>query len=92
MDGQTLDSGETANLFDKETASPLTDIQRRWLARGLTQAGGKLPLFDEFGQKIHTRTVNSCIRHGWAEPWFENPIKKDWLVCRLTDAGRKILE
>jgi hypothetical protein len=25
---------------------------------------------------------------GWAEPWFSNPIKPDWLVCRLTEAGR----
>lgn len=69
-----------------------TDGQLRWLRRGLTQAGGKLPLFDAEGQKINEQTVRSCIRHGWAEPWFANPIKPDWLVCRLTDAGRRLAE
>jgi len=63
--------------------------QREWLARGLTQPGGKLPLFDRDGQKINDRTIKSCIRKGWAEPWFENPIKPDWLVCKLTKSGRR---
>lgn len=65
-----------------------TDVQRQWLRRGLLQPGGKLPLFDEFGQKVPRRTVRSCIDHGWARPWFRNPLKPDWLVCRLTDEGR----
>jgi hypothetical protein len=65
--------------------------QRRYLARGLKQAGGKLPLFDEYGQHIHPALVRACIAHGWAEPWFGNPLKADWLVCRLTDKGRAIL-
>lgn len=64
--------------------------QLRWLQRGLDQPGGKLPLFDKIGQKVSDQTVRSCIRHGWAEPWFNNPIKPDWLVCRLTDAGRAL--
>lgn len=68
-----------------------TDIQRRWLMRGLGQPGGKLPLFDGEGQRIAKTTVDSCLRHGWAEPWFINPIKPDWLVCKLTDKGRKAL-
>ncbi len=63
--------------------------QREWLARGLAQPGGKLPLFDRDGQKISDRTIKSCIRKGWAEPWFENPIKPDWLVCKLTESGRR---
>ena len=66
-------------------------IQRHWLARGLTQPGGKLPLFDEFGQSIDPRTIKSCVEHGWAEPWFANPLKPDWLVCKLTEAGRALL-
>jgi len=69
----------------------LSGAQRAWLARGLEQPGGKLPLFDRDGQKISERTVRSCIRHGFAEPWFDNPIKPDWLVCRLTDKGRNAL-
>jgi hypothetical protein len=47
--------------------------------------------FDRDGQRINDRTVKSCIRHGFAEPWFENPIKPDWLVCKLTDKGRGAL-
>ena len=68
-----------------------TNVQIKWLQRGLDQAGGKLPLFDSEGQKISSRTINSCLKKGWAEPWFNNPIKPDWLVCRLTQAGRKAL-
>jgi hypothetical protein len=65
--------------------------QRRYLSRGLTQAGGKLPLFDEYGQHIHPALVRACIAHGWAEPWFGNPMKPDWLICKLTQKGRAIL-
>ena len=71
---------------------PLSGAQRDWLVRGLEQPGGKLPLFDRDGQKISERTIKSCIRHGYAEPWFENPIKPDWLVCKLTDKGRIALD
>lgn len=62
--------------------------QQAWLTRGLEQAGGKLPLFDEEGQQVCERTVRACIDKGWAEPWFSNPLKPDWIVCKLTDAGR----
>lgn len=65
-----------------------TAAQRRYLARGLDQPGGKLPLFDEHGQQISPSTVQACVRHGWADPWFANPIKPDWLVCKLTARGR----
>jgi hypothetical protein len=67
-----------------------TPAQRRYLERGLSQAGGKLPLFDEQGQRISASTIEACLRHGWAEPWFANPIKPDWLVCKLTERGRKM--
>ena len=63
--------------------------QRRYLSRGLKQPGGKLPLFDEKGQHIHPALVRACIAHGWAEPWFGNPLKPDWLICKLTDKGRR---
>ncbi|NQV57579.1 MAG: hypothetical protein HQ503_17080 [Rhodospirillales bacterium] len=79
--------------MDVQTESTLkpTQVQKKWLARGLDQAGGKLPLFDEEGQRISERTVKSCLRQGWAEPWFANPIKPGWLVCKLTDAGRLLV-
>ncbi|RME66705.1 MAG: hypothetical protein D6782_03830 [Alphaproteobacteria bacterium] len=65
--------------------------QRRYLMLGLDQPGGKLPLFDRNGQRIHARTIQSCLEHGWCEPWFRNPVKPDWLVCRLTASGRRVL-
>ena len=69
-----------------------TKIQEKWLTSGLNQPGGKLSLFDENGTKISERTVRSCIKHGWASTWFENPIKPDWIVCKLTDSGREVLK
>jgi hypothetical protein len=76
----------------REIEARPSPVQRRWLARGLDQPGGKLPLFDVDGQRIAERTVRSCIAHGWAELWFDNPLKRDWLVCRLTHLGRVIAE
>jgi hypothetical protein len=65
--------------------------QRRYLSRGLSQPGGKLPLFGEDGQQVHPALVRACVAHGWAEAWFGNPLKPDWLVCRLTEKGRRAL-
>lgn len=65
--------------------------QKAWLRRGLDQPGGKLPLFNLEGQEYSARTIRSCIEQGWAEPWFNNPLKPDWLVCKLTDSGRLIV-
>lgn len=66
-----------------------SERQAAWLRRGLHQAGGKLPLFDELGQRVNPQTIRSCLENGWAERWFANPLKPDWLVCRLTEAGRR---
>lgn len=72
--------------------TPPTQRQALWLARGLKQPGGKLPLFDEDGQRISVRTIRACLARGWAERWFANPLKPDWLVCRLTESGREAAE
>jgi len=69
-------------------AKRMTAAQRRYLRRGVDQPGGKLPLFDEQGQAIDPRTIRACIESGLAQPWFRNPLKPDWLVCKLTDKGR----
>jgi hypothetical protein len=69
----------------------LTQAQRVWLGRGLDQPGGKLPLFDRDGKRVSTLMVRACLEAGWAAPWFANPLKPDWLVCRLTDSGRAAL-
>ena len=76
----------------RQPARRPTDAQRAWLVRGLDQAGGKLPLFNADGRRIGDRTIKSCIRQGWAEPWFDNPIKPDWLVCKLTEDGRRAID
>ena len=62
-----------------------------YLRRGLVQPGGKLPLFDLDGQEIDPEVVRKCIDQAWAEPWFSNPLKPDWLVCKLTEAGRRLV-
>lgn len=82
-------SAATSPSPDDNAPQP-SEVQLTWLQRGLEQPGGKLPLFDHIGQKVSEQTVRSCIRNGWAEPWFSNPIKPDWLVCRLTDSGREL--
>ncbi len=76
---------------EPDTATRPSEAQRRYLDRGLSQPGGKLPLFDRDGRQVPRKTVEACIAHGWAEPWFSNPIKPDWLVCKLTVAGYRIL-
>ena len=54
---------------------------------GIHEPGGKPPLFDDHGQSYPVRTIRSCVEAGWAEPWFANPTKPDWLVCKLTIEG-----
>jgi hypothetical protein len=61
-----------------------------YLRRGLNQPGGKLPLFDLDGQDVVEAIVRRCLERGWAEPWFNNPLKPDWLVCKLTPIGRRL--
>ena len=80
--GMTTELGEVSALPNA--------AQRAWLARGLGQPGGKLPLFDRNGQRVSPRTVKACVEHGWAEPWFSNPLKPDWLICKLTPEGRRV--
>jgi hypothetical protein len=82
------DNTATAQTLDEPRP---TSAQRVWLARGLHQPGGKLPLFDEGGQRMSPRTIQSCLDRGWAAPWFTNPTKPDWLVCKLTDRGRSAI-
>jgi hypothetical protein len=83
---------DTSALNDNESEADLPTLpELLYLRRGLTQAGGKLPLFDLDGQSVPTAVVQRCLRLGWAQPWFRNPLKPDWLVCRLTDAGRRLV-
>ena len=91
MGGRTLQARPRQSPRTAEAVSLRpTGAQFAWLRRGLDQPGGKLPLFDRDGKRVSDRTVKSCIRQGWAKPWFDNPIKPDWLVCKLTDEGRAV--
>ncbi|HEY7458877.1 MAG TPA: hypothetical protein VH765_09005 [Xanthobacteraceae bacterium] len=83
-------AGGGATILPESAGGP-SAAQRRYLERGLREAGGKLPLFDEAGREIPRRTIESCMAHGWAELWGSNPVKPDWLVCRLTPLGYRVL-
>jgi hypothetical protein len=74
-------------VAENDNAGP-SAREREWLRRGIGQPGGKLPLFDDEGQQVSAELVRGCIDKGWAEPWFSNPLKPAWLVCKLTRAGR----
>lgn len=69
-----------------------TDEQRRWLAMGVQQPGGKLPLYDEKGARISAELISACVQAGWVEPWAINPIRTESQICRLTEAGRQALQ
>ena len=84
---QEGDNAVTVPRYATKTKRP-TVAQKAWLQRGLDQPGGKLPLFDSFGQHYDNRTIRACIEQGWAEPWFNNTLKPDWMVCKLTPLGR----
>ena len=92
MDLGTASAHRTeAPEFSNTAAVRPSEAQRRYLERGLDEPGGKLPLFDRTGREVAKKTVEACVAHGWAEPWIRNPIKPDWLVCRLTADGFRVL-
>ncbi len=74
-----------------KTMERLSGREFDYLRAGLNQPGGKLPLFDRSGQAYSHRTIRACLEKGYAERWFANPLKPEWLVCKLTPAGRAVL-
>lgn len=80
---------ESGNSMNKMSRRP-TPTQLEWLRRGLDRPGGSLPIFDEFGQRVSDRTVESCVKRGWAEA--KGKALRDWPLCRLTSAGRDLLD
>ena len=88
---QSVRSFDSLSVNDNELEGDLPALaELLYLRRGLAQAGGKLPLFDLDGQDVDATIVRRCVERGWAEPWFNNPLKPDWLVCKLTDSGRRV--
>jgi hypothetical protein len=88
---QGPDKEKSRHVDPPAAARRPTQAQWRYLERGLSQPGGKLPLFDRNGREVSRKTIESCIAQGWAMPWLHNPIKPDWLVCRLTEGGYRVL-
>jgi hypothetical protein len=68
-----------------------SEAQLRYLRRGLERPGGTLPLYDQDGQEIPKVTIRACMAHGWAEPISTHPIHGDWVICRLTPAGYRLV-
>lgn len=93
-DGARQSAREGADASnDNQHAGQLPSVlEMCYLRRGLSQPGGKLPLFDLDGQKLEASVVRRCLERGWAEPWFNNPLKPDWLVCKLTESGRRVAQ
>ena len=87
-----IQDAKNKQISTKKNPSRPSRAQFRYLYLGFDQPGGKLPLFDGDGQEIPVRTIKSCIVRGWCEPWFDNPIKRDWIVCRLTEKGRDVVK
>ncbi len=88
---QRAQSFEIQSSNDNELPGKLPSLPELfYLRRGLEQPGGKLPLFDLDGQNVDAAVVRRCLKRGWSEPWFNNPLKPDWLVCKLTPAGRRL--
>jgi len=81
----------TAIKTRTSTRVTISSEERDYLSQGLKQAGGKLPLFDRNGQEIRASVIQACLKKDYAERWFANPLKPNWLVCRLTEKGRKAL-
>ncbi len=72
---------------DTKLSSRPTPPQLAWLVRGASQPGGKLPLFDEGGQRISPRTIRACIGPGLGRALVREPPEAG-LACLQADAGR----
>jgi hypothetical protein len=62
-----------------------------WLKTGLNNPEGRLSLFDGSGQKIPASIQRFAIQNDLAEGWFANPMRPEWMVCRLTARGQRAL-
>ncbi|CAM3786070.1 hypothetical protein [Litorimonas haliclonae] len=80
-----------AVLSEKRNNSALRREVLAWLQSGLEQKDGRLALFDGTGQRVSASIQRAAIAQGWAEGWFANPMRPDWMVCRLTPLGRQVL-
>ena len=82
--------GRRPKLTTKPLSSRPTPRQLEWLRRGLDRPGGSLPIFDEYGQRVSERTVDACLKKGWARS--KGAVRSDWQMCQLTSKGRRMLD
>lgn len=80
-----------AVLSEKQNNSALRREAFIWLQSGLSHKDGRLALFDGTGQRVSPAVQRTAIQNGWAEGWFANPMRPNWMVCRLTPLGRQVL-
>ncbi len=80
-----------AVLSEKQNNSALRREVLAWLQSGLAHKDGRLALFDGTGQRVSASMQRAAITQGWAKGWFANPMRPDWMVCRLTPLGRQVL-
>ena len=78
------------NRLPKGPSNRPTPRQLEWLRRGLDRPSGDLPMFDTYGQRVSDRTMKSCVERGWAET--RDAAMRDWQLCQLTSAGRRLLD
>src|SRR5260370_27741139 len=80
----TKPSNENASTVETQGELKPSTAQRAWLLRGLNQPGGKLPLFDESGQRISPRTIPSSLDQCWSQPGVAKPTQPYLLLWHPT--------
>lgn len=65
----------------------LTPADRRLLVRALRHPGGKLPMF-RGGRRVPLTVYRKLGDMGLARTWFPDPLRRNWSIYRLTEAGR----
>ena len=82
--------GRTQGRARNDVQKTIDQDMLDWLSGGLGRADGRLALFDRFGEPVDPKMVRRCVQAGLAEPWFANPMRPSWMVCRLSDQGRAV--
>lgn len=80
-----------AVLSERQKQNALRRDVIAWLKTGAGNTEGRLALFDGMGQRIDSQIQRAALSWGWVEGWFANPMRPDWMVCRLTPAGKRAL-
>ena len=84
------------NSFKGETPRRLRIVpslaQQKYLKKGAKHRWGRLPLFDEDGQRYADSTISSCFNAGWIVPAYEKDFMKGAPIFALTDYGHEVVQ